>query len=144
MTQEERKSSPFSSVQDARWGGGRGKRDAPSQTTCLISDCQSARDRLRTPGFALTLSEDTHSACFTGRILEAGVSLQARAGDSCSRVEFRPDGKGPQARGQAMSGRKVASRGPGLWLSFPGGSFSICESEKGRQLWAEGPGTALP
>lgn len=144
MTQGERKSSPFSSVQDARWGGGRGKRDAPSQTTCLISDCQSARDRLRTPGFALTLSEDAHSACFTGRILEAGVSLQARAGDSCSRVEFRPDGKGPQARGQAMSGRKVASRGPGLWLSFPGGSFSICESEKGRQLWAEGPGTALP
>ena len=144
MTQEERKSSPFSSVQDARWGGGRGKRDAPSQTTCLISDCQSARDRLRTPGFALTLSEDAHSACFTGRILEAGVSLQARAGDSCSRVEFRPDGKGPQAWGQAMSGRKVASRGPGLWLSFPGGSFSICESEKGRQLWAEGPGTALP
>ena len=144
MTQEERNSSPFSSVQDARRGGGRGNRGAPSQTTCLSSEPQSARDRLRAPGFALTLSEDAHRACFTGRILEAGVSLQARAGDSCSRVEFRPDGKGPQARGQATSGRKAASGGPGRWLSFPGGSFSICDSEKGRQPWAEGPGTALP
>lgn len=125
-----------------RWPGEAGC--SKSNHICLISDPQSARDLLHAPGFALTLSEDTHSACFTGRILEAGMSLQARAGDSCSRMEFRPDGKGPQARGQATFGRKAATGGPGMWLSFPGGSFSICESEKGRQPWAEGPGTALP
>lgn len=130
MTQEERNSSPFSFIQDEKQGGGWGKQGcSKSNHICLISDPQSSGEPLRAPGFPLTLS--AHSACFTGRILEAGMSLQARAGGSCSRAvpgwNSGHDGRGPQARGQATSGRKAATVGPGMWLSFPGGSFSICE-----------------
>ena len=123
-----------------------GSRGAPSQTTfSLISDPQSSGELLRAPGFPLTLS--AHSACFTGRILEAGMSLQARADDSCSRaVPGWNSGRegGPSLRGRPRLGGRRPRWALGCGSASPGEASPSVKSGKGQQPWAEGPGTAQP
>lgn len=90
------------------------------------------------PRFPQTLHEEAHSACFLGRILEPGMSLQAKEGKSWLQDEFRPWMEGAPSSGAAGRLGSGLPRWPWHVTELPQGSFSNCESDKGQQLRAEG------
>lgn len=62
------------------------------------------------PQFPQTLHEEVHSACFLGRILEPGMSLQAKEGKNRLQDGIQAlDGRGPKLGGSRTSGFRSAT-----------------------------------